>query len=496
MRTKLILLCFLFSTLLTAQVNNLPTVLNINGAKEKSTAVMFGVVPASLSYDGTNRIYIRTADDQVAIYGSSFTPVKQFNISPNYEGYQYRKATREVTVTVTGGELIKENLVIETWSDKNLVELYLNCSGAGDCERTYKVPDSWTNDDIIDYLENGEVGYNVSKITSTKPYPDGGTMFIWDMEAFHPDGSENLNYWEAKKYGKKYPRVFFLWKDGYLYYCSNTYYSDESEYSEKKVSFSYGDWKETGEVSQTTTDLQTWGVGFVNFDNDHLNCTTEDGDALCLTQTLFNNDAQYEYLHFPISSYVMSKNNGNNPICNDCYPESTTFTESASVFCRAAYSGFEVMSDNGNSLQSVSFPSGFVMIGSVNAQIIKLSNEYYLICTGEMNDKPTMLVYKINRDNGNGIPVQQIGEPMRIAAYPNPAGHSQTVTIQLTGSNAGKTQTELQVTNLQGQTIDRRTIPAGQQQTTIPAHNLASGLNLINIQQKGQTVGTGKVIVQ
>ena len=154
------------------------------------------------------------------------------------------------------------------------------------------------------------------------------------------------------------------------------------------------------------------------------------------------------------------------------------------------------MSDNGNSLQSVSFPSGFVMIGSVNAQIIKLSDEYYLICTGEMNDKPTMLVYKINRDNGNGIPVQQIGEPMRIAAYPNPADRSQTVTIQLTGSNAGKTQTELQVTNLQGQTIDRRTIPAGQQQTTIPAHNLAPGLNLINILQKGQTVGTGKVIVQ
>ena len=27
-------------------------------------------------------------NDQVAIYGNSFTPVKQFNISPNYEGYQ------------------------------------------------------------------------------------------------------------------------------------------------------------------------------------------------------------------------------------------------------------------------------------------------------------------------------------------------------------------------------------------------------------------------
>ena len=85
MKTKLIFPCLIFSALLTAQVNNLPTVLNINDDdKEKSTSMMFGVVPSSLSYDGTNRVYIRTADDQVAVYSNAFTPVKQFNISPNW----------------------------------------------------------------------------------------------------------------------------------------------------------------------------------------------------------------------------------------------------------------------------------------------------------------------------------------------------------------------------------------------------------------------------
>ena len=399
-----------------AQVSNLPTVLNINANDDdKTTYEMFGVVPTSLSYDGTNRVYIRTADDQVAIYTNAFTPVKQFNISANMAGSQYREATRVVTVTVTGGELISENLVIETWSDKNLLELYINCTGQG-CEQTYNVPENWTENDVINYLENGEnVWGNVGTITSTATYPDGGTMFIWDMDAFYADGSETLNYWEASKYGKKYPRVFYLWQNGYLYYCSNTYYQDKSVYSEKQVSFSYGDWTETGEVNESTY-IQTWGIGFINYDNDQLIFDSEDGDGLCLTQTLFNENEQYEYLYFPISSYVLSEsgNYPENPVCSDCYSESTSFTESTSRFYRASYSGFNVMSEMGENLQSISFPNGFIMKGYIHAQIIKLSNEYYIICTGEMGESAAMLIYKINRTS-NGASVQQVSDPQRIS---------------------------------------------------------------------------------
>ena len=416
MKTKLTISCLLLSTLLMAQVNTQPTVLNTRtDDHDKSVYEPFGVVPASLSYDGSNRVYIRTADEQVAIYSNSFIPIKHFNISANMEGCQFREQERTVTVTVTGGELITEKHVIETWSDKNLLELYINCTGLG-CEQTYNVPENWTEDDVKNYLENGEnVWGEVGTIISTATYPDGGKMFIWDMDAFNADGSETLNYWEATKYGKKYPRVFYLWQNGYIYYCSNTYYRDESIYSEKQVSFSYSEWKETGDVNEET-DIQTWGIGFINYDNDQLIFNSEDGDGLCLTQTLFNEDEQYEYLNFPISSYVLSEseNNPEKPICSDCYDESTSFTETTSRLYRASYSGFNVMSETGNNLQSISFPNGFIMKGYIHTQIIKLSNEYYIICTGEMNDNAAMLVYKINRTS-SGASIQQVSEPQQIS---------------------------------------------------------------------------------
>ena len=422
MKTKLTILFLAISIVTMAQVSNLPTIFNLMTDKtDKSVYEMFGVVPTSLSFNGNDRVYVRTAEDQVAIYSNSFTPVKQFAISPNVSGYKMKNASREVSVTVIGGELITEKLVIETWHDRNLLELYINCTGFG-CEKTYNVPATWTENDIINYLESGEnVFGEVGKITTTKAYPDGGTMFIWDMEAFYADGSETLNYWQAKQFGKKYPRVFYLWQNGYLYYCSNVYYHDESEYSEKQVSFSYGDWVEGEEYAQGI-ELQTWGIGFHNYDNDQLIFNSEDGDGLCLTQTLFNDDDQYEYLYFPISSYVISTkgNEPESPTCNDCYSESTTFTEESSVFYRSAYTGFNVMSETGSVLQSISFPNGFVMKGYIHAQIIKLNNEYYIICTGEMNDNATMLVYKINR-SGSDMSVQQVSEPIKITDSPNDA---------------------------------------------------------------------------
>ena len=109
MKTKFTLLCLLFSVALTAQVTNLPTVLQVNDEGENA----FSVMPKQLSYDGSNRVYIRTADDQVAIYGNDFTPVKSIDITPTrYEETTITKE-REVTVTITPGELISSNVVVD-----------------------------------------------------------------------------------------------------------------------------------------------------------------------------------------------------------------------------------------------------------------------------------------------------------------------------------------------------------------------------------------------
>ena len=498
MKTKLTISCLLLSTMLMAQVNNLPTVFNLNNDYYGES--VFGVVPSSLSYDGSNRVYVRTDDNQVAIYSNAFTPVKSFNITPTMHGYEVIEMERIVTVTVIGGEQIGSGNVICSYDDNGLQVISIGSTyndQTGAITYDYNVPSTWGETDVKNFLESpqnmvpGASAVNgVITIISTIPASQGGIFFLYDIEPLTPDGRETGWFWEYETYGTRYPILMYLWKNGYLYFASVSY-SVDNEDSDRQVSFSYSDWTETSRTPHEYA--QRTGLPFINYDTDQVVDILESGDGLCLTQTLFNEDEKYEYLSFPISGYSEVTNDyPDEPVCSDCYYESTTFIQNRNYYSISLYNGFDVKSEDGNTLQSISFPNGFQMKDAVTAQIIKLENEFYLICTGEMNDNAAMLVYKINR-TGTGSNIQQVSAPMHIAAFPSPANRNQTITINLGGDN--KTATEVQVINMNGQVLDRRTIPAGQQQTTLPASRLAPGTNLINATQNGQPIGTTRVIV-
>lgn len=476
MKTKLTLMYLMLSTLLTAQVTNLPTIFSVNEGVDAFN--MFGIVPTSLAYDGTNRVYIRTAEDKVAIYANDFTPVKQFNISATYNVWQRRSASHEVTVTITYG-----NVSINNTYTGSVQQISYYDETIQDYVYTYEVPSGWTNMDIAQYLS--QYGTNVSRIENI----ENGTLFFFDYDLYEPDGAYNEYYYFLPAiYGKQYPKRGELLQNGFLYEYIINYDVEKTD------SYTYGEWVEKEDI-ETHESVQNNGLGFVNYDNDQLMFSEENGDGLCLTQTLFNEDAQYEYLHFPISGYKASEYYSPNAPTPECNESSCTYTEDATRYYYTYYESFEIKSETGATLQSVSFPNGFQMIETISAEIIKLSDEYYILCTGYMNNNATMLVYKINRSN-SGAAVQQVCAPINIGAYPNPAKTDQIITIQLTGENAGKAQTELQITDMQGKTIGRRMIPAGQQQTTVPAKHFAPGMNIINILQNGKSVGTEKVIVK
>ena len=201
MKTTSTLLCLLFSVALTAQVINLPTVLQVNDEGENA----FSVVPKQLSYDGSNRVYIRTADDQIAIYDNDFTPVKSITITPTRSEEIYITKEREVTVTVTPGELISSNVVLYDYNT-SLIELRFFNEITG-YTYTYNVPTLWTEDSVKTYLETQE---NLI-ITSITSHPDGGILFTYDMDAYQADGSDAGNYFMVDTYGKQYPESGILW---------------------------------------------------------------------------------------------------------------------------------------------------------------------------------------------------------------------------------------------------------------------------------------------
>lgn len=218
------------------------------------------------------------------------------------------------------------------------------------------------------------------------------------------------------------------------------------------------------------------------------------GDGVCLTQTLFNNDDKYEYLQFPceLTEEISYDNDG--PSNGEEY-ESNTYTTTKTFYQYSLYKSFNVMSEDGTILQTVTFPNGFEMMEYVAAQIIQLSDEFYILCQGEMNDNATLLIYKINRSSV-GASVEQVCAPIKVGAFPSIANRNQMITIQLSGDNAGNSRTNLQVVDMQGKVLNQQTIPAGQTSTTIPAHRLSNGMNLIKITQGSKTIGTEKVIIK
>lgn len=483
MKTKFTLLCLLFSVALTAQVTNLPTVLQVNDEGENA----FSVMPKQLSYDGSNRVYIRTADDQVAIYGNDFTPVKSIDITPTrYEETTITKE-REVTVTITPGELISSNVVVDhTYT--NLNELYLFNEETQEYYFTYNVPASWTENDMKAYLENR----SSQNIVSITPHPEGGWVFVFDMEMYQADGSDAYNYFMVDTYGKQYPKSTCLWQNGFLYdyYIE---YRDESVYADDEVTFEYGEWVEVdrGEYSHP----MTLSMGFTNYDsNPSIVYNFNTGDGLCLTQTLFNSDNKYEYLYFP-HELSEENDNGHGPIApSPDYYESGTYTEEKTFYQHSLYKSFNIMSEEGTILQTVTFPNGFEM-DYLTAQVIQLSGEFYILCQGKMNDSGTLLIYKINRSSV-GASVEQVCAPIKVGVYPNLVNRNQTITIQLSGDNAAKTATDVEVVNMSGQVTDRQTISAGQTQTQIRATKFSTGMNVVNLLQNGKTIGTQRVIVK
>ena len=479
MKTTSTLLCLLFSVALTAQVINLPTVLQVNDEGENA----FSVVPKQLSYDGSNRVYIRTADDQIAIYDNDFTPVKSITITPTRSEEIYITKEREVTVTVTPGELISSNVVLYDYNT-SLIELRFFNEITG-YTYTYNVPTLWTEDSVKTYLETQE---NLI-ITSITSHPDGGILFTYDMDAYQADGSDAGNYFMVDTYGKQYPESGILWQNGYLY-SYYPEYSDESVYAEDEVTFEYGEWVEVERREYNRP--RTSSIGFTNYDaNPTHHYMFETGDGVCLTQTLFNSDDKYEYLYFP---HELSEEYDYVDPTPDHY-ESGTYTEEETFYQYSLYKSFNVMSEDGAILQTVTFPNGFQMADYLDAQVIQLSEEFYILCQGEMNDYTTLLIYKINRSSV-GASVEQVCAPIKVGAFPSVANRNQMITIQLSGENAGNNQTNLQVVDMQGKVLNQQTIPAGQTTATIPAHRLSNGMNLIKITQGSKTIGTEKVIVK
>ena len=450
MKTRLTPLCLMFSALLTAQISNTPIMLQTNSDSDEQP---FGVIPKSFSFDGSNRVYV-IEGEQANIYSNAFQPMRTIPVEPTLcADESFISITEKAEKT---GCIVRED-----------VNSYYDGPVPLNNEGETIVPQSWSLSNIIDFLAQNHHYTVVGTSTSEEGY----TIYLSANEAY---------YFKYEQYGRMYPEECFLLRDNQIWWRRNYYYECNT----------YSDiWTEVSREE----NVRAFNIGLGMYDYDEGEFQNSPGNATgMLTQTLFNEDNQYEYIHFIGGEYKRGyAPNEPEMDCDDRDYKTRT------VYCHATCAGFEVLSETGSSLCTVTFPSTFKVSlwhGTVN--LIKLDNVYYLSVTGDLSDEEQgILLYKIDRNN-SGASVQQVSAPIRIGAYPNPAKTDQTINIQLTGENAGKAQTELLITDIQGKTVGRHIIPAGQLQATVSTKHFAPGMNIIDILQNGKSVGTEKVIVK
>ena len=191
-----------------------------------------------------------------------------------------------------------------------------------------------------------------------------------------------------------------------------------------------------------------------------------DGVYTYLTQRVFNDDDAYEYI-MPLRETVITEG------------ESYSRKE-------ARITGFSIMSENGNTLQTVNF-SDDDNYQYCDFSLYKLGNNVYLVAEADY-DK-----HYLYRVTPTSTGVNSLKAVMTVNVKPRVADRGESFTVDLgKGDNAARTVT---VTNAAGQTVWRQDVPAGQTQVTISAARMGRGVNVVNV-SSGKQRESCKVIVK
>ncbi len=199
------------------------------------------------------------------------------------------------------------------------------------------------------------------------------------------------------------------------------------------------------------------GVDYVNYDDLILF-----GNDIGITQTLFNNDEEYEFIciNYDEMGYV-----------SEC----------------------DILSETGNILWSYRFNTD-----GGDIYIAKFDNKFYLACTEYIlihQDEWEFIYYypdntKYFLINNNTQNIQEVASlPMNV--FPTIANRSQTITVEFENENSAQ---EIKVINNAGQVVKTIPVAKGQREVKINTSDL-KGLNILHAVGKN-AIGNSKIIIK
>ena len=409
-------------------------------------------IPKEFSYNGVPYLmmYDNKASNTIKVYNEDLDVVKSItmkeDISFNYQ-LTYQDQVRDVVAV----NEIDKNKFCEYESYNAFIE-----------RETSLNPNFKETDLIITDLGNGMRKISVN----------------YSNEYIYGDNETYYSYYSY--FGTKYPKVYYIDEGG--------------KFVGYRVAYDvqYSDWRSAGtrvvECSKKQERIRLCNI----------NLNQGDGKANSyfeVSQTLFNNDASFEYI---IPKYKLS-NNGNVSGYNQIsYNNSSTeeiITKRSTVITEQkelALAGFQVVSDNGDVISDIEFDGGFE--GQINidhAFLITVGSNIYLAFDGYCNQENSTIFYKIDNTK-SGIQKAKIA-PSVMCVSPTIVDNGSIINVNFEDGN--RQNSDITITSSAGAIVHRQRIPAGQTSTQLNA-NSPSGMYYISRIQNGEKKETKKIIIK
>ena len=233
------------------------------------------------------------------------------------------------------------------------------------------------------------------------------------------------------------------------------------------------------EISKDTREIYLLPYQYRSVDCNYVS-------AVNISQTLFNDDEKYEAI-VPVYGGEVIYQEGND----------------RRIYKNYVVTSFKIVGETGETLHTLNAGENmFFADGEGNGvQIIRIGDKIYcVVCVGDLvadnsdwQYGDSYRWYEICKETNSINFVRETRGSMNIR--PTVANRNELITITLNDENSN-TARELIITGVNGQLVDRRDIPAGENTVTISAAMMRSGMYNFTLQKKGEIMDNGKVIVK
>lgn len=300
----------------------------------------------------------------------------------------------------------------------------------------------------------------------TETVYNGRTVFYPTVNIPDSEVSDRNLYWNYWELGASYPAVCFSFQPSADNSQSGTAFRINLYNESYLPTDRFGDPIREYDGAQDPE-------GYMELEVKNFNTGCDDNLYFIVTQTLLNDDAEYEYIA-PVYSLGLVN------------------TEQTDYYIRSRYglvtTGFEVKNTSGSVLGKYDFPAG-ITASYVNAKVAIIGDKTYL--TFISSNYSTYEYYNIFYSVNGAAGLQQVGEPIKVSVSPTVVRQSETLNVQL-GDIKGNAR--VTVTDMQGRTVYSAVVNQGGLHQ-IPGSVMGKGMNIVSVESAGTPGRTAKKVM-